>query len=611
MTASPADTPRPHQRPFTNSYGVPGAALYAGEYPGAPTANAARAKLTQLLDAGITAVIDLTTPADRLTPYADMLQVMAAERNVQVAHDSHPIPDNGVCSDEEMHALLNAIDHHLQHGAVVYVHCWGGVGRTGTVVGCWLIRRKHDTTTALRMVNELFSTMSPEKVQRHAATGSPQTETQRLMVGYWGLEELEAGEWFGDMIPRMSAIYEWGQIGLPPGATREDRDRMRGALVGLAVGDAVGTTVEFCSPGSFPPVTDMTGGGPFHLPAGAWTDDTSMALCLAESLLIRNSFDPRDQIMRYVRWWRTGHLSSTDRCFDIGNTVRESLTRFEQTVEPNAGSMHPMAAGNGSLMRLAPVPVFFAREPETAIAMAGDSSRTTHGTLVAVDACRYFAALLVGAMRGASKWELLSPRYTPVPGYWDEHPLHPTIAAIADGSFKEKMPPAIRGTGYVAEALEAALWAFHQSDDFRAGCLLAVNLGNDADTTAAIFGQLGGAFYGESGIPAEWCAKLARKPVIDEMAESLFHHAFQRVPLVASRASRAKAEAAESVAEADGDACKALRSFLEEEEAAKREMGIMSFMGGPMHAQASRDYMVMHLRVAATLQLIRLGYDLR
>jgi len=303
------------------------------------------------------------------------------------------------------------------------------------------------------------------------------------------------------------------------------RDRMRGALVGLAVGDAVGTTVEFCPPGSFPPVTDMTGGGPFHLKAGEWTDDTSMALCLAESLIACRGFDATDQMHRYVRWRDEGHLSSTGTCFDIGNTVGAALRAFEASSEPFSGPTGEMTAGNGSLMRLAPIPMFFFGRDADLIALAGDSSRTTHGAAVAVDACRYFAALIAGAIAGATKDELLSARYALRPGYWDEHALHPVITSIADGSFKSKEPPAIRGSGYAADALEAALWAFHRGEDFREGCLLAVNLGDDADTTAAIYGQLAGAFHGESGIPMAWRDRLAKKPLLDRYAELLIQRA--------------------------------------------------------------------------------------
>ena len=154
-------------------------------------------------------------------------------------------------------------------------------------------------------------------------------------------------------------------------------DRYRGALLGLAAGDALGTTVEFSRPGTFTPITDIVGGGPFKLEPGQWTDDTSMALCLAESLLERNGFDPVDQLQRYVRWFRQGHHSSTGTCFDIGNTVRDALSRFERTGEPWCGSTDSHTAGNGSLKRLAPISLFLMRDPETAIARAADSSRTT------------------------------------------------------------------------------------------------------------------------------------------------------------------------------------------------------------------------------------------
>ena len=265
----------------------------------------------------------------------------------------------------------------------------------------------------------------------------------------------------------------------------------------------------------------MVGGGPFRLKPGQWTDDTSMALYLAESLIECRGFDPVDQLTRYGRWYREGHLSSTGRCFDIGNTVRAALERFERTGEPHPGPTDPRSAGNGSLMRLAPVPLFFAQSPKEAIARAADSSRTTHEALEAVDACRYFAGFLVGALHGRSKDDLLAPSFSPVPGLWDAASLSPKISAIAGGSFKQKEPPAIRGTGYVVNSLEAALWAFHRSASFREGALLAVNLGDDADTTGAVYGQLAGAFYGEQGIPAEWRSRPALSDKIVALADGL------------------------------------------------------------------------------------------
>ena len=300
------------------------------------------------------------------------------------------------------------------------------------------------------------------------------------------------------------------------------QQRYLGAMLGLAAGDALGTTIEFSRPGTFTPVTDMVGGGPFGLEAGQWTDDTSMALCLAESLVEAASFDPVDQLARYVRWWRDGHMSSTGRCFDIGNTTRAALSRFVETGEGYCGSTDRYAAGNGSIMRLAPIPLAFAGDPERAVDLSGESSRTTHGAATCVDACRYLGGLIVGAVRREDKATLLADHYSPVPGLWEERPLHPAVAAVAAGSFKVKQPPDIRGTGYVVESLEAALWAFYHGDSFAEGALKAVNLGDDADTTGAVYGQLAGAYYGAHGIPTEWRARLAMRGSIEELADRLF-----------------------------------------------------------------------------------------
>jgi ADP-ribosylglycohydrolase len=301
-------------------------------------------------------------------------------------------------------------------------------------------------------------------------------------------------------------------------------ERYRGSLLGLATGDALGTTLEFKSPGSFTPIDDLIGGGPFDLEPGQWTDDTSMALCLAESLIECQDFDPVDQLSRYLQWFETGHLSSTGRCFDIGHTVFQALSRFQKSSEAYCGSTDPRRAGNGSIMRLTPLVLFYAKRPEEAIARAADSSRTTHGARTCIDACRYMAALLVGALNGVSKAELLAPYYSPIPGYWQQSPLiSAEIAEIAAGSFKERQPPQIQGTGYVVKSLEAALWAFHNSESFKEGCLLAVNLGDDADTTGAVYGQIAGAFYGETAIPREWRSRLSLQALMIKFAEDLFH----------------------------------------------------------------------------------------
>jgi ADP-ribosyl-[dinitrogen reductase] hydrolase len=290
--------------------------------------------------------------------------------------------------------------------------------------------------------------------------------------------------------------------------------RFRGCLLGLACGDAVGTTVEFCERGSFPPVTDMTGGGPFRLPAGAWTDDTSMALCLATSLVELGRFDARDQMERYCRWFENGYLSSTGRCFDIGMTVRRALVRFLQNGDPIAGRAEPTLAGNGCIMRLAPVPMFFHADAGEAGRWAEESSRTTHGASECVESCRLLATMITTALAGGSKDEVLFDH--DLAGY-----RCPKVRAIASGDYRSKKSEAISGSGYVIHCLEASAWCFWRSSDFREAILAAVNLGDDADTTGAVCGQIAGAFHGEDGIPSEWRSQLVMAEEIRSLADRL------------------------------------------------------------------------------------------
>ena len=226
-------------------------------------------------------------------------------------------------------------------------------------------------------------------------------------------------------------------------------DRARGALVGLAAGDAVGTTVEFCPPGTFEPVTDMVGGGPFSLAAGQWTDDTSMALCLAESLVECDGHDPGDQMRRYLRWWREGYFSATGRCFDIGTTTRTQLARFERTGEPHDRSIDEEAAANGSLMRLAPVAIRWAHDSEAVVEQAAASSRPTHAARRPVDACKLLAAMTAALIRGEPLAAVFDPGFwsqgdgARFEGYWshakgatarirDYAPTDATLHGIAD-----------------------------------------------------------------------------------------------------------------------------------------------------------------------------------
>jgi len=292
------------------------------------------------------------------------------------------------------------------------------------------------------------------------------------------------------------------------------RPRARGALLGLAVGDALGASVEFSPPGTFEPVTTMRGGGPFGLAPGAFTDDTSMALCLAESLIACGGHDAEDQLRRYVDWYRRGHNSSTGECFDIGGTTRLALERFEATGRTDVADPSELAAGNGSLMRLAPV-ALWASDAIEAAELGAASSATTHAAPQAIDACRMYAVLIHEAVRGAAHEQLFDQRR------WGDAGLHPAVAAIAAGSYTQRQPPQIRATGYVVDTLEAALWAISTTDSFADAVLRAVNLGEDSDTVGAVTGQLAGAIYGRLAIPPEWRETLVDGDRIDGLAISL------------------------------------------------------------------------------------------
>lgn len=297
-------------------------------------------------------------------------------------------------------------------------------------------------------------------------------------------------------------------------------DRQRGCLLGLAVGDALGAAVEFEPPGSFAPVITYRGGGPHGLNPGEWTDDTSMALALADSIA-EVGWDLNDQARRYVSWWRNGDYSVNGGCFDIGMTTSRALSRFQKSGDArSSGDPSERASGNGSIMRLAPVPIHFLNEFPDRIkhlaTRAAESSLPTHASPQCLSACRYFAVVLAGLMHGLDRDEVLAADWDLLERLRTEEPLHPEIDAVAAGSFRQHQPPVIKGSGYVVKSLEAALWAFHDAGDFRHAVLKAVNLGDDADTTGAVCGQLAGAYWGEHWIPREWRNGLARPELIEE-----------------------------------------------------------------------------------------------
>ena len=289
-------------------------------------------------------------------------------------------------------------------------------------------------------------------------------------------------------------------------------DRARGCLLGLALGDALGTTLEFAARDARPKVTDLVGGGPFGLKPGQWTDDTAMALALGTSLREAGVLDERDLMQRFVAWYAEGQYSCTGTCFDIGITTRQALERFRRNGDPLSGSTDPRAAGNGSLMRLAPIALRFLADRTTLVDAARRQSRTTHGADEAVDACAAFAELLAEAIGGTRREEVLAPRPTSYCA---------NIASILAGSWRAKTRAEIVSSGYVVHTLEAALWCVARTTSFREAVVLATNLGDDADTVAAVTGQLAGALWGVNSIPAEWLNKLSWRHEMESLAGQL------------------------------------------------------------------------------------------
>lgn len=302
------------------------------------------------------------------------------------------------------------------------------------------------------------------------------------------------------------------QPGISSQSAESIRDRAVGALLGLAVGDAIGTTLEFGQRDTYPHLTDMVGGGPFGLEAGMWTDDTSMALALADSLLEKGGLDEADLMTRFCAWREEGRYSCAGHCFDIGDTVSTSLDRWLTTGDPIAGSTNPDRAGNGSLMRLAPIALRFWNDLDALKDAAARQSRTTHAAGEAVDACVAYAQILAAVIAGQSLDAALDMNFDCTEF---------SIIEIMQGSWRNKPRNLIGSSGYVVHSLEASLWSVGGGASFADSVLTAANLGGDADTTAAITGQLAGALYGLSGIPLGWRNRVSWSKHIIEVAERL------------------------------------------------------------------------------------------
>lgn len=469
--------------PLPNTYWVRPGTWLAGEHPGGENPRATRERLGRLGAAGIDSFIDLTEPGE-IEPYAPLLPAGTQYVNL-------PLPDHDVPrTPAHMQEVLRAIDAALAADRHLYLHCRAGIGRTGMAVACHLAR-DGDGERALARLNELWK----QSARARRWPSVPETREQVQYVRDWG----------GAPVTEFDAVTM--------SAARKLRDRFQGALLGLAVGDALAAATQYRKPGTFTPVGDLLGGGPFNLPRGGWSDDTAMALCLAESLVETGSVDLQDQLERYLRWQRTGHLSATGECLGITPAVTRALAHASWRRGGAPGSHDPAQLDKEPLARLVPAALFYFADLPQACEAAAEAARNSHQAPLVLDTCRLSCALLHAALSGRGKQAILQSGLAAAADY------KPEVASLAQ--HLSTAAPAKRSPGTILDALAAAVWAFGTSRDFREGALKAVNLGGDSDVVGGVYGALAGAHYGWHAIPLPWRDSLLRRELLVEFADRL------------------------------------------------------------------------------------------
>lgn len=470
MSTLPGDPPeRAKPRPIPETYWLWPGRLLVGEHPGSASRAAAMDRLRRFLAAGVTCFVDLTEPGE-LASYQGLLPFAAADGR-RVEYLREPIPDHGIpAGREDMQRILAVLDKALATGHCVYVHCRAGIGRSATVAGCWLAGRP-GVVDPLAELQDLWQQCAKSRVWPSV----PETDEQVEFVRRW------------------SPIRRRGVAVARPAESVDLEERVRGALLGLAAGDTAG--VAFSS-------------GPAR--TTAWSQHTALTLCLAESLLECNRFDARDQIERYVRWHRDGHLDAGGGPRQATPEVGRALAAYRWRGQPMAGSHDPNDRSTASLPRVVAAVLFALRDPVGAVALGGECSRTTHQSPFVIDACRYYGAMLVGALRGDSAARVLGPHYEPVPGLWSARPLKPDVARLA-------ATPESR-VADVVHALANVRGAVSSASDFEDAIDRACRGGAEPALDAALAGTLMGALFGVRAIPHARLQTLPRADLLDSFA---------------------------------------------------------------------------------------------
>jgi ADP-ribosylglycohydrolase/protein-tyrosine phosphatase len=474
--------------PLANSHWIEPGRLLAGEHPAGKAERATRKRLAKLVDAGIDCFLDLTDPSES-SSYEPLLATLGRSG---ITYLRLPIRDHGLPeSPQRMDEILAALDRALAGGRTVYLHCRAGIGRTNLVAGCWIANADGKGAAALERLNRHWR----DNARSRTWPIVPETPEQQEFVRWWRPERDRPAA-----VPLPASRAAADRL---PAATPDLRDRVRGMMLGLAAGDALGHSIH-------------------GLPAGAWADKTAMALCLAESLVTQDGNDAADQVARYREWQNAGHWSSTGSCVGISAATSRALAAAQWTGNPFAGSHDPAHADAEPLARIGPAVAWDHASPAAAIEAAVNATRVTHQAPLTLDAARFLAALLAGAFAGASKEELLSADFTPDADAFDPATLRAPLRELAAGAWRGRRPRRmLRGKYAAVAALESALAAFAEGDDLPQCLAAAAARPGDAHVGAAIVGELAGAHYGASSLPVETRAALARADDIVELADRL------------------------------------------------------------------------------------------
>jgi len=476
--------------PFPNSYWLEPGRILCGEYPRDFDDLEDHQGMGAILRAGARIFIDLTEEGE-LKPYAPIALTNALGLGIdpgELEFHRYPIRDVSVPkSQDEMHTILRTIRIARHRNKTVYLHCWGGRGRTGTVAGCALrdlfgLEGKE----ALTLLTERWQACA-----KAAHSESPETEEQRGFVRSFNPVETSAEK------------------------------QVRNALLGAAVGDALGVPVEFA--GRFArqadPVTGMREFGTHNQPAGTWSDDTSMILATMEGFLKAGSYSPVAAMEEFSAWLNSARHTPHGSVFDVGNATSQAIRRFDSgTPATQCGGSEEWSNGNGSLMRILPVALAFGDDPDLA-EKASKMSALTHAHERSRMSCTFFCLVVSELLHGSSIRESVAFAWQVMDMRWDFSPdERPRFESWHPDQLFSREESDIHGTGHVVDTLEAALWLSEKHDTFREAVLGAINLGDDTDTTGCVTGALAGLIHGENGIPVDWRETLVKGAELVKLA---------------------------------------------------------------------------------------------